>query len=884
MDTCDTKWCIDWAILFDILVHCPEDRSQRKRYGREKFMNKKLKHSTKISTFDLIESSIRWIDNDYIGYCRPYLYPHIAFLGVQDIDTFDKLMFSKHHHGNKKHKKRKKHLNSGGIKMLAENSGLAINIKNENGFMSMDELLLSLESNLSEWRNKHSLFDTRIIRNDSIRMSLLTNEFISLWKFGSLNVFADPIDVKMINDNINNVRWMDEYFFDKLMYIEISVVFGWDRATHNETRIITNIKNRFLCVFNDGTTIFANYHLHEQSVMLIQCNVTDNLKLKHSIYLQTWQKYNQYQQQHQQKQQQQEEEENSNDIFTTSIGLTLFGIFPKRDNDHLFHEFIVSTNVQLPVCAHIQVNRKPKIYRSEWDYHFNTNNKDSSLHTSIKFYNDTNSQTIDQKRFDYNPRYYLSGVSAVSPSRKSGQMDIITLQWLDYHLFQGFDHFFIYDHLNLRIRTDNDIEYFYKLLKNDYIDKGYVTLIEWPFIKHQDDMWTFEFAAYFDSYRRFGYDTKFIYTGDCDEFLIPKPNRSIVVKVNKRLKNMTHHDGSGFGFDWHFAQVKYEEIIDSEMINAKQIVTANYELENYNGLEIFTYPALPSVIKFWKTGYIDDKNIYVPPHLQTTDINDNMVQVNMYTNGRRSRKQLGCDVKNEQNRFDTFFERQSCLYYISVASTKQYHALLKQGKQNADSIANTYTDKDKDSYSFTFERNQSLAVKIGTQLTKGRLKHSRGVYEVVPKMIIEAKNVLFGFFHRYYQSRAGKDFIPSYDFNFNKTTTKNDFDIRFKIHQYNETKTKSYTRQYDMFIVHLRDHWNNIAKRRKGHKRINVFHFDNSEEMKYFYSFTQNKCDFQNLILYWNKRFLNSPFGRKWNNKTLVDPLVDKDGVFCYFK
>ena len=987
MTECASTWCIDWNVLFTLLSHCPGDK---RRYGDYDFMSRKLKIINKKSNLDLIESSIRWLDNDYIGYCRPYLYPHVAFLGVQDIDNFNQLPSADHSNSNSNRK-----VVGQEIGMIFDQSGLTINSIKKN---DLKDLLLSLSSNLNHWRKEHSLFDTSIIRKDSKRISsLTTNEFLWLWKFGSLNVFADPIDEKMIAINTNangvggGVGWHDEYFFDKTMYIEVSVVLGWDSAGKNETNILTNRKNKFLCVFSDGTTVYASYHYYGVPSLLIQCNVTDNLKLKYSIYSQTFKKYKQRDKLNI-KNNIDTDTETVNNIFASNIGLTIFAIFPKRDNDHLFHEFIVSTNVQLPVCAHMQVNRKPKIYTSEWDYHFNTNNKGSSLHTSIKFYNETDllidnghnrqhqqqqSQEEQQRRRGqgqqhsktFEPKYYLSGVSAVSPSRKSGQMDIITLQWVDYHLFQGFDHFFIYDHLELKSRADlNNTDYFYKLFKQDYIDKGYVTLIEWPFTKRENDMWTFEYAAYLDSYRRFGYDTKFVYTGDCDEFLIPKPNRSITVSVTPFKRGPDETKRFDNGFDFNFADVEYLNIIEKEMINVKEIVIANNEIEHYDGFDILTYPALPNAIKFWMSGYIDGESIYVPPtpspiakmrmlgketgvnqhqhqdpdqephqhHIDSaTEIekldgpqhssnryidsnnNNNHVEDSNSLYSRSGVKQLGCNKDKIENRFNTFFERQSCLHYVGTSSMENYETLMKLSINNKKRIAkekmvlennginhkagedddedvdgnnnnkNNNNDNDNDNnsnYTFMFNGDKSRMRQVRYRLNQGTKQHGRNVYEVNPKIIVEAKKVLFGYFHSYYTSRLSQwDFNKKDNNEYNKYL-KSQYGIRFKNHQYNDELAMNYTRQYDMFVFHARDHWNKIAERRSLKSRQIIFQFHNPNDMKYFYSFTQNNCDFQNIILYWNKRFLQSKFGTKWKNKTLVDPLVDKDGVFCYLK
>ena len=56
---------------------------------------------------------------------------------------------------------------------------------------------------------------------------------------------------------------------------------------------------------------------------------------------------------------------------------------------------------------------------------------------------------------------------------------------------------------------------------------------------------------------------------------------------------------------------------------------------NYNGIELFNYPGLQSIYNLWK--------------------NPNLVNSN--------NKKLGCNMHDKTNRFDTFFQRQSCLHY-----------------------------------------------------------------------------------------------------------------------------------------------------------------------------------------------------------------------------
>ena len=449
----------------------------------------------------------------------------------------------------------------------------------------------------------------------------------------------------------------------------------------------------------------------------------------------------------------------------------------------------------------------------------------------------------------------------------------MTLQWIDYHLFQGFDHFFIYDHLFNR--NENNVAYFYDILtlnddynNDNYFDKGYVTLIEWPYIKRNDDLWNFEIAAYFDSYRRFAFDTKYIFTGDCDEFIIPKPNYTSI-SMPQAIKTQTHPthpkkvlinnnesqitiittttDAPSIkqklttSLDWHFADVlfpqNFQQLPNSQMINVNQIVNAVEMYNNYNAIEILTYPGLPNVFKYWTQGFVDDI----------------------------SKKQLGCDEKNniKNNQFDTLLERHSCLHYKALENDD----FINKKRDQLLHLVNT------SDFMFDYVKTKLNIMKGVLRL--GLSNHKDTQYEVTSKLIVEPKRVLLGFFHH-----------------FSDTITRNNVQIRYKQHwdpklyKKNQTKMKQTwdERQYDMFILHTRDHWNRLFDVQRNGKTVHLFDFENSDDVKYFYTVTQTDCNFQNIILYWNEKFLNSKFGQKWKDKTMVKPLIDKDGVFCYLK
>jgi Glycosyltransferase family 92 len=79
-------------------------------------------------------------------------------------------------------------------------------------------------------------------------------------------------------------------------------------------------------------------------------------------------------------------------------------------------------------------------------------------------------------------------------------------EWINYNLLVGVEHFYIYD-------NDSVISIRETLAK--YIDKGIVTLIEFPGPSKQ-------MPAYNHCLQNFGTDNQWIAFIDCDEFIVPK--------------------------------------------------------------------------------------------------------------------------------------------------------------------------------------------------------------------------------------------------------------------------------------------------------------------------------------------------------------------------
>lgn len=85
------------------------------------------------------------------------------------------------------------------------------------------------------------------------------------------------------------------------------------------------------------------------------------------------------------------------------------------------------------------------------------------------------------------------------------------LEWLEYHLLQGVDHFYIYNNNG----TDNTSE----LLK-PYIQKGIVTWRVFPGMEMQEEI-------YNDAITHYKNETRWMGFIDCDEFIVPMKHRSL---------------------------------------------------------------------------------------------------------------------------------------------------------------------------------------------------------------------------------------------------------------------------------------------------------------------------------------------------------------------
>lgn len=117
-----------------------------------------------------------------------------------------------------------------------------------------------------------------------------------------------------------------------------------------------------------------------------------------------------------------------------------------------------------------------------------------------------------QVKNDYTIPVYNLAVCAIA--KNEGQY---FKEWVEWHLSQGVDKFFVYDNES----TDNTRE-----VLAPYIQSGVVEYIDWPGYRMQ-------LAAYDDCLARHRFDTRWIAFIDLDEFIVPMLDESIPVFLKR---------------------------------------------------------------------------------------------------------------------------------------------------------------------------------------------------------------------------------------------------------------------------------------------------------------------------------------------------------------
>jgi hypothetical protein len=130
-------------------------------------------------------------------------------------------------------------------------------------------------------------------------------------------------------------------------------------------------------------------------------------------------------------------------------------------------------------------------------------------------------------------------------------------QWLDFHIFSGVNHFYLYDN-----NSDNQVEL--QNILQPYICKGYVTLIHWDYPYRSipgfplllDNVYYCSIVAINHCIHKYGQETDWLITMDVDEYLVPK----VVDRIEDFVKVYKYSNISGIYIpDYVFGYNESEE-------------------------------------------------------------------------------------------------------------------------------------------------------------------------------------------------------------------------------------------------------------------------------------------------------------------------------------
>ena len=884
-DIWNNEWNIDWNYLMKILID---------QNGVETFKNLGS-HWLSVSDLENIKVNhlLQWKKTDYIGYCQAFLYPYIAWPSIGE-----------HNYAI-----------TGKLNGIIQDLTYKDQDKDRDRDDGQTTKRFSIDTKVYNWYN------TSDIRNDLERAKYFGNT-ATFWKIDSL-VMTDNGNIIEIIASRNS------------KYRERFNGANKGKVWHAQDPSIAG--NKLLCVFSDGTIVISNDFKSRNGfdkAFVFECDISKEYKLKEKLY-QIW---------------------NKND-YITNIGVTLFSLHPKLNEIDLLNEFAIMMNVQIPVCPKIMVNSIDNMQNSKYlrfenndeNIHYQMSQNQGFLWTNEKDYyvyqpliesslNRQNSDNSENSRFASNDnindningnganmgvgvaskihrtpidwsitlnpeknrvssfftdfdeedgyildeqqyealeskyKHYLSLLTVLdidiiirhgksySKSRNKEyfkdsfmQLEIMLQQWLDYHIFQGFDHFYIYDHLFDRYNSEysrNEALVFYKVLL-PYIDNNYVTYIQWPIATRSGEFRHYRTSALLDASRRFSKETRFLTFLNIDDWIVP---------TNDKYS-------------------KFKDLFESVQKES-----------NCNYIQFSEFSALPDVY-----GSVYGTNGLKNNRSGVSGVEDISIMEYNY--------KLGCDTKNEENRFDTMLLRHSCLHYkiqneemLTAYMTEDIDDTMdgdededsgseemivgesKQGKEigRKNNIANKKKQKQqsKDFKSLLFNAdNSEIKNKFYPQHKEFRfetvfkyLLNPKGTkihgYEQRSRMLFDPKMFYIGYETQVYNIR--QPFQRIICDQFDASSRKHDDDI-VKQHM-------------DVILLHAVDHWGSDWLESKR-----MFSYSKSQDVQLLFNITQSNCDFQSQIWKVNELFLDSIYGQKYKGKLSVDPLIGEDQLFCHY-
>lgn len=250
-------------------------------------------------------------------------------------------------------------------------------------------------------------------------------------------------------------------------------------------------------------------------------------------------------------------------------------------------------------------------------------------------------------------KYYLSVCGIFKDEAHNMQ------EWIEYHQIVGVQHFYLYNNFS----TDNYIE----VLKH-YIEKGIVTLIDWPVPKGQ-------MTAYKNCFETYGRDSQWIAYIDFDEFICPY-NESKIPEWLRKFENYPSIAiywkmfGTSGQVKHDFSKLDIEQYIvswEKLYIGAKIIFNTDYSISDYSSMH-----TLPTSVKMFGFTFIippiNEFKKFIKWNIHRTGNNKNFsMQINHYWSksfndyyGKKLSKGSACE--NYDHTMEQFWwhENQNC--------------------------------------------------------------------------------------------------------------------------------------------------------------------------------------------------------------------------------
>eukprot|EP01083_Nonionella_stella_P046686 124999_1 len=211
-----------------------------------------------------------------------------------------------------------------------------------------------------------------------------------------------------------------------------------------------------------------------------------------------------------------------NSTFVTNTSATLFAINGNNvfNTNHYVQEmeYIVQNRLYFPICSSMAINMPPVLYKYQY--------KPNSFKAHQTPYFMPNDNYLLQYMHN-EPLYKYSMSFLVWPSLNEHELYQPSvhrlIEFINYHLFIGINHFYVFD--NMLNRNKNNFDLIYKCLFNNTIQNYSFDIITYipiyyTSIPEMHSTRYYQFIMIFDAIRKFKHQSQWMSFQDVDEYII----------------------------------------------------------------------------------------------------------------------------------------------------------------------------------------------------------------------------------------------------------------------------------------------------------------------------------------------------------------------------